>query len=79
MGELEGRWDVTPRWSLIGFVGSGWTADSISELNDKSGKVAGGGGFRYLIARRYGLRIGLDVAKGPEDTVVYMGIGSSWN
>lgn len=79
VGELEGRWDVTPRWSLVGFIGSGWTADSISELNDESGKVAGGGGFRYLIARRYGMRVGLDVAKGPEDTVVYLAVGSNWN
>jgi hypothetical protein len=79
VGELEGRWDVTPRWSLVGFIGSGWTADSISELNDESGKVAGGGGFRYLIARKQNMRVGLDVAKGPEDTVVYLGVGSSWN
>lgn len=77
--EVEARWDVTPRWSLVGFVGSGWTADSISELNDESGKVAGGGGFRYLMARRLGLRVGLDVARGPEDTVVYMAVGSNWN
>lgn len=79
VGELEGRWDLTPRWSLVGFIGSGWTADSFSELNDESGKVAGGGGFRYLIARRYGMRVGLDVARGPEDTVVYLAVGGNWN
>ena len=79
VGEIDCRFDITPRWSLTGFVGSGWTADSLSELGDQSGQVAGGGGFRYLIARRYGLRVGIDIAKGPEDTVVYMGVGSSWN
>jgi hypothetical protein len=26
-------------------------------------------GFRYLIARRLGHAMGIDVAKGPEDTV----------
>ena len=77
--EVEARWDVTPRWSLVGFVGSGWTADSIGELGGESGIVAGGGGFRYLLARRYGLRVGLDVARGPDDTVVYMAVGSNWN
>lgn len=79
VGEVEARWDVTPRWSLVGFVGSGWTADSISELNDQSGKVAGGGGVRYLIARRLGLRVGIDIATGPEDTVFYMAVGGRWN
>ena len=77
--ELDARWDITYRWSLVGFGGSGWTADSIGDFGDESAKFAGGGGFRYLIARRLGLRVGLDVAVGPEDTVVYMGIGSAWN
>ena len=40
--------------------------------------LAGGGGFRYPIARRVGLRVGLDLAVGPEDTVLYMGFGSAW-
>lgn len=79
VSELEGRWDVTPRWSLVGFIGSGWTADSVGELFDDSGEIAGGGGFRYLIARKYNMRVGLDVARGPEDTVVYLAVGSSWN
>lgn len=62
-----------------GFAGSGWTAENISDFGDESAKFAGGGGFRYLIARRLGLRVGLDVAVGPNDTVLYMGIGSAWN
>ena len=79
VAELEARWDITYRWSLVGFGGSGWTAENISDFGDESAKFAGGGGFRYLIARRLGLRVGLDVAVGPEDTVLYMGIGSAWN
>jgi hypothetical protein len=79
VGELEGRWDMTQRWSLVGFAGSGWTGDTIGDLPKSSAEVAGGGGFRYLIARRYNLRVGIDVAWGPENTVVYLGVGSSWN
>ena len=58
---------------------SGWMADSISELNDQSSIVAGGGGVRYLIARRLGLRVGMEIAAGPEDTVFYMAVGGHWN
>lgn len=79
VGELEARWDVTYRWSLVGFGGGGLAADNVSDFGDESAKFAGGGGFRYLIARRLGLRVGLDVAVGPEDTVLYMGVGSAWN
>jgi hypothetical protein len=37
-----------------------------------------GGGMRYLIARRLGLQAGFDVARGPEDTVFYLTVGSAW-
>lgn len=78
LGEAEVRWDVTPRWSLVGFGGIGWTADSISELVGDDSHGAAGAGFRYLMARRYGLRVGLDIARGPEDTVAYLAVGSNW-
>jgi len=79
VAEVEARWDVTPRWSLLGFIGNGWAGDNIGDLGQTHNVAAGGVGFRYLMARRLGLRVGLDVARGPEDTVVYMGVGSSWN
>ena len=37
-----------------------------------------GGGFRYLIARALGLRLGIDVARGPEDWAFYVTVGSGW-
>ena len=79
VGELELRWDFTYRWSLVGFVGSGWAVDDLQDFELNDAKMASGGGFRYLIARLYGLRVGVDIAVGPEDTVAYIGVGSSWN
>jgi len=40
--------------------------------------VTNGGGFRYLIARRYGFKSGLDIARDPEDTVFYLQAGTAW-
>ena len=76
--ELRGGFDLNPRWSLIGFVGGGRAADSISDLSSAETHGAYGAGFRYLMARRLGMRIGLDVAKGPEGTYVYLVMGSPW-
>lgn len=78
VAEIEPRWDVTNRWSLVGFIGSGWTADSISDFGDSSAEVAGGIGIRYLAARRMGMRVGFDIAQGPDDTVIYFQVGSGW-
>lgn len=74
--EIETRWDLTDRWSLVGFVGSGWTDSGQEDEQNYSAEIAGGGGFRYLVARKLGLRTGFDIAVGPEETVFYIAVGS---
>ena len=39
---------------------------------------AGGAGFRYEIARKYGLHIGVDVAFSPGTSAIYVQFGSAW-
>ncbi len=75
-GELT--WQINRRWSLNGFAGAGRASNSSAELNDVNSRVTRGGGFRYLIASRYGFEMGLDIARGPEDTIFYIQAGSAW-
>ena len=46
--------------------------------DDESGIVAGGVGGRYLFRPQDSLWIGVDVAKGPEDTYAYIQVGHAW-
>lgn len=80
VGVIEGEitWELDARWSLLGFAGVGRAANSGSEFSSASSRVSKGLGFRYEIARRYGLHMGVDVARGPEDTVLYIQAGSAW-
>ncbi|WP_374684524.1 BamA/TamA family outer membrane protein [Scandinavium hiltneri] len=68
-------WQVTPRWILQGFVGAGSAANDNSDLFSSS-EVAWGTGFRYLIARKYGLYTGADIAFSEGDQAVYFNVGS---
>ena len=76
--DAEARWGLTARWWLVGFAGSGWTDAGSSRILEDESVVAGGVGFRYLVARLLGLQMGLDVAKGPEEWACYVVFGSSW-
>jgi hypothetical protein len=75
--ETEVRFDLNRRWSLVGFGGAGWTL-----MEDEDGVDrwlgGGGGGFRYLLARAFGLRGGLDVAYGKDGWAFYVTMGSAW-
>jgi len=76
--EIEPRWKIDDRWSLLAFLGVGRAAINFDRLKDAENANNYGGGFRYLIARGLGLAMGLDVARGPEETVGYLTIGSAW-
>jgi len=78
VGEVELRWDFVPRWSAVFFAGSGKAYNTWSEFSDASWRSSGGGGFRYLMARKFKLRAGLDLARGPEQWAYYVVFGSSW-
>ena len=66
------------RWDLVAFGGIGTTFESLDDLKAGPAVWGVGGGFRYLIARLFGLKMGVDVARGPEDWAVYVVFGSAW-
>ncbi len=78
LAEVEATWKASLRWRFNFFAGGGRAAESISELSDAEVANSYGAGFRYLMARRYGMTMGIDVARGPEDTAWYIQAGSSW-
>ena len=77
--EVELRWQCWKRFSLVGFVGGGVVWNDFERFDDSTAVVAGGVGFRYEIARKYGLHMGLDVAFGPDDPAIYVQVGSAWS
>jgi len=78
MSELELAYRINLRWELNAFAGVGKATNDYSEFSDSPSRVTKGAGFRYLIARRYDFNMGVDIAKGPEDTVFYIQAGSAW-
>lgn len=77
VGEAELRWSFVPRWALVGFGGAGKAYNKGKKANTDV-IFSRGVGIRYLIASALGLQMGIDIAKGPEDTAIYIQFGSSW-
>jgi len=75
-GEL--RWNIVGRWAAVGFLGVGATRGDIRVFEDESGIVAGGVGGRFLFRPQDSLWVGLDLAKGPEQYVLYIVAGHKW-
>jgi len=78
VAEAEVTWQIDSRWAVLAFAGAGRAANSSEELADAPSRVTQGAGFRYLIAKRYGFEMGLDIAHGPEENVFYIQAGTAW-
>lgn len=78
MLETELRWNVGPRWALIGFVGGGRAWGRRDSFSEATTAVAKGAGFRYLLARKLGMYGGIDYAWGPDDHTFYIQMGNAW-
>jgi outer membrane protein assembly factor BamA len=76
--EAELRWQFWKRFSLVGFVGGGAAWNDFERFHNTQAVVTGGVGFRYELARTYGIHAGLDVAFAPDNTAVYIQVGSAW-
>ena len=76
--ELELRWQHWGRHSLLAFAGTGAVWNDLDEFNNKRSTVTGGIGYRYLLARLFGLHMGIDLGFGPDDPIIYIQFGSAW-
>jgi hypothetical protein len=76
--EAELRWQFHPRFSMTAFGGAGTARSDLAGQDRDKSVTAGGAGFRYLIARKHGLHMGMDVAFGPDNPVLYVVFGNAW-
>jgi hypothetical protein len=76
--EVEARWQFYGRWSVLAFGGVGLARIDEGPVQRDKTAGAAGVGFRYELARKFGLHAGIDVARGPEETAVYLQVGSAW-
>jgi hypothetical protein len=76
--EIEGRWQFHGRWSVVAFGGFGRAWSRGEKLSFSQNIGAGGAGFRYELARKFGMHVGLDVAHSRGTTAVYFIVGNAW-
>ena len=77
--ETEERFDLTTRWSLTAFGGLAKAFNTDKAFKEFDWAYNYGAGFRYKIARLFGLYSGVDFAWGPDSWGFYIIFGHNWN
>lgn len=76
--EAEIDWNLYNRWSVVGFTGMGNAFSSFEDFNNGKTVASVGAGFRYLLARKFGMQMGMDFAQSTDDFAFYIVFGTSW-
>lgn len=76
--EVELRWQFHSRWSVVAFGGYGTTRTDRRRDDLEQHVGSGGFGFRYELARKFGLNAGIDIAHSPGTTAIYFVVGNAW-
>lgn len=84
--EAQLSYDINYRWRALVFGGLARAygerkfLDLKKEVSFQEAPtvVSKGLGFRYLIAEKFGLRMGIDVAMSNEDKAFYIQFGTAW-
>lgn len=78
VAEIEARYNFTPRWAAIGFAGTGSVSSDLPVIDTEQSIYAYGLGGRFKIFEAQNIWVGLDIARGPEDTAWYIQVGHAW-
>lgn len=79
MMEAEFSWNIYKRWHLLGFTGMGNAFTDFASYNSGKSVHTLGTGFRYEIARIFGVQMGMDFAWSNEDFAFYFMFGHAWS
>ena len=76
--EVEASWQLFGRWSIVAFGGAGAIRTTRDTFAATQNAGSGGLGFRYELARKFGLHAGIDMARSPGTTAMYFQVGNAW-
>lgn len=76
--EIEGRYNISPKWAVIGFAGAGSVSSNFDFIETDQNIYSYGLGGRYRIFEAQNIWVGIDIARGPEDTYWYIQVGHAW-
>jgi hypothetical protein len=74
--QTEYRHRFTPRIGAVAFVGVGTVSDTFAEWNKTLASY--GAGFRFVLAPKNDISLRIDIARGRDETIYYVGIGEAF-
>ena len=76
--QIEIRWQMSGRWGLVGFVGSGYVGDSFAGVRDRGPIPSYGGGLRFMVLPAKRINTRLEYARSEDSDAIHFSVGEAF-
>jgi outer membrane translocation and assembly module TamA len=77
-GQVEARWQASPRWGFVAFGGAGSITKSFSAQGESEQVPSYGVGVRFMVLKNKRVNMRLDYAKSDESDAWYVSVGEAF-
>lgn len=76
--QLELRQQLSERWGVVAFAGSGQVSSSFSDFNAKNRLASVGAGIRFRVSREPHINFRVDYARGEEEETLHISVSEAF-
>lgn len=76
--QIETRWQMSRRWGLVGFAGSGYVGDSFAGVREREPIPSYGAGIRFMVLPAKRINIRLDYARSKDSDAIHFSVGEAF-
>ncbi len=77
-GQVEGRWQLNPRWGLVGFAGAGIASEVFSRIDNRQWIPSYGVGLRFMVLKSKRINMRLDYARSSDSDAIHFLVGEAF-
>ena len=77
-GQVEGRWQLSKRWGVVGFAGFGWVNDTFNDIRENEAIPSYGVGVRFMVLPAKRVNVRLDYGWSVDNSAIHLSVGEAF-
>lgn len=77
-GQAEVRWQLSERWGVAGFAGSGYYGSAFNDLRSHEAIPSYGAGVRFTVLKEKHINLRLDYARSTDSDAIHVSVGEAF-
>jgi len=77
-GQIEARWQLSERWGIAGFAGTGYVGSSFNDVREREAIPSYGVGLRFTVLKAKKINLRVDYARSTDSDAIHVSVGEAF-